>query len=70
VTALKCKKEEILSGNRNGELKIHNLKYGDQQPSITYKYHREKITDCCWLTMSEGNEGQFLSSSTDGIIYL
>jgi hypothetical protein len=41
TTALRCRNEEILSGNRDGEIKLFNLKHGPSQTAVCYNYHRK-----------------------------
>ena len=64
VTALRCRRNDILSGSKNGEVRMHNLNHGETP--VTYKYHLTQINDCCWLSNSEE---MFISISADGFIF-
>jgi hypothetical protein len=66
VTALRCRNDDILSGGSNGEVRMHNLRHGENP--VTYKYHREQVNDCCWLNAQE--DSQFLTAAADGLVYM
>jgi hypothetical protein len=49
VTALRVREEAVISGSSGGELFMHSLRSGGSQALVTYRYHREAVSDCCWL---------------------
>lgn len=52
VTTMKSRKQELLVGRANGEVHLYDLKSNDYSP-MPFRYHREAITDICWLSLHE-----------------
>lgn len=64
---MRCNRGEVLSGARNGDVRLHP--HGCQEDaSVIYKYHRDQVNDFCWLTQQE--DSHFITASADGFIYL